>query len=133
MTAREELATILLQLYPDLNWVPENNDLEKARIVQTVSTKEGESENFGKYFEVYVRLALNDETMQEIRTLARAKAVEQRQHLGLIGLMAAMAVVAVIGGYLRLEEMTRGFYTGLLRIVAVAVLALAATGLWRLH
>src|SRR5436305_1561951 len=62
------------------------------------------------------------------QAIAEARADVAPQHLA-----AALVLLAVVGGYLRLEEMTRGFYTGLLRVAAVALLVLAGVGLWMLH
>jgi hypothetical protein len=47
-------------------------------------------------------------------------------------LAGLVALLVVAGGYLRLEEATRGYYTTLLRAAAVAFLALVGAGLWLL-
>jgi hypothetical protein len=47
-------------------------------------------------------------------------------------LAAAVAVLLVITGYLRLEHATRGYYTTLLRLAAVGIVAVVSAGLWLL-
>ena len=42
----------------------------------------------------------------------------------------AVAVLLVLAGYLRLEDATRGYYTRLLRLAAIALVALAGVGVW---
>ena len=43
-----------------------------------------------------------------------------------------MALLLVCGGYLRLEEATRGYYTRLLRLAAFCTLVGVGVGLWLL-
>lgn len=66
--------------------------------------------------------AAQKQVMQE-RVLSR--------HLLLARLLGGLlAVLLVAAGYLRLEEMTRGYATQLLRLAAFSVLALAGFALW---
>jgi hypothetical protein len=68
--------------------------------------------------------------LDAVQRVARQQRVQERQAaLGrvLAGLVVAFLVVA---GYLRLEEATRGYYTRLLRLAAVALVAAAAVALW---
>jgi hypothetical protein len=46
-----------------------------------------------------------------------------RQHVVLRVLGGVLALLLVVAGYLRLEEATRGYYTALLRVAALGVLA----------
>ena len=46
-------------------------------------------------------------------------------------MLAGLVVLLLVGaGYLRLEDMTRGYATQLLRMSAFTVVALAAAALW---
>ena len=47
----------------------------------------------------------------------------QRQHCLGLGLAALVGLLLVGIGYLRLEESTKGYYTGLLRATAVGMIA----------
>jgi hypothetical protein len=62
--------------------------------------------------------------------LDRQQRKEDRQWL-LARLLAIFAVGFVaVGGYLRLDEATKGYYTGLLRLGAVALVGAVGVGLW---
>ena len=50
-----------------------------------------------------------------------------------LGLGGSVALLIVLGGYLRLEEATRGYYTRVLRLTAAGVLSAVAVGLWILR
>jgi hypothetical protein len=54
------------------------------------------------------------------------------QRMGLLGriVTALVALFGVLAGYIRLDEWTKGYYTGRLRLGALAVLLLVGGGLW---
>jgi hypothetical protein len=56
--------------------------------------------------------------------------VAARQPILLRLLGAAVALLLVVTGYLRLEHATRGYSTKLLRLAAFVALAVAAAALW---
>lgn len=62
--------------------------------------------------------------------LERQDSVVWRQQFlaRIVGGMVVLLLVAT--GYLRLEEATRGYYTQILRLTAVVLVALAGVGLW---
>jgi hypothetical protein len=67
-----------------------------------------------------------------MQRLARQGRMESR-HLILARILGGLvAMLLVLGGYLRLEEATRGYYTSLLRLSAVGVLTAVGAGLWLL-
>ena len=76
------------------------------------------------------QLNLTREYLTQIYQDVRLEQVEQRQHLLARILAGLVAVFLVTAGYLRLEDMTRGFATKLLRLVAGAVLLLVGVALW---
>jgi hypothetical protein len=66
----------------------------------------------------------------EVRVAARTQRQVERLWLLARGLAVAVVLLLVVAGYLRLEELTRGYYTALLRLAAVVVVALAGVGVW---
>jgi hypothetical protein len=105
----------------------------------------------GKGYQVTAPVEVTAEQLEMMRVLARAernravKEIEQelarqREHLvkdrqrwmGLtLGGVVALLLVGI--GYLRLEEATKGYYTGLLRVSAVGILALVGFIIWHLR
>ena len=67
---------------------------------------------------------------QPYRETLRHAMVQQRQlWLGKM-LLGVVVLLAAISGYIRLEDATKGFYTGLLRLGMVGVLCAVGAGLW---
>lgn len=81
-------------------------------------------------FEATYRIELNDEYLRKLVNDARQQTVQERHELLARVLGGILAVVLVTAGYLRLEELTRGYATKLLRLASILLLALVGTGLW---
>jgi hypothetical protein len=71
-----------------------------------------------------------DEMKEELQKVARKQRMEERHWLVARVLAGVVALIVVCGGYLRLEEATRGYYTLLLRAAALLVLGVVGAGLW---
>jgi hypothetical protein len=67
--------------------------------------------------------------LHDLERLARQGVMQERQGFLVRVLIALVVLLTVTAGYFRLEEATRGFYTGLLRVVAVGILTLVVLGL----
>jgi hypothetical protein len=121
----------------DLNWSPTADYLEHIGAVRVDKPMEVELTDLGKGYEAVYRVDLTDPklaAMQERVNEAQRKALEpvvSERHF-LVGrvLAAFVAVFLVMAGYLRLEELTRGYYTTLLRLGAGAVVVLTVLGLF---
>jgi hypothetical protein len=136
-SARAWVQTYLEGRFPDLGWSPSTDYLLRIGAVRVDQPKEVELKDLGKGYEAVAHIDVTDEklaVMQEQVNEARQKGLEpvvSERHL-IVGrvLAAFVAVFLVVVGYLRLEELTRGYYTTLLRLGAGAVLALTVLGLF---
>jgi hypothetical protein len=79
---------------------------------------------------VQMKLTVNNVQAEQIAQEARHQVMTARHGLLARVLAGALAVVLVCAGYLRLEELTRGYYTLLLRAGALLVLAGVGAVLW---
>jgi hypothetical protein len=111
-------------------WAPPLEYLTQKSLVRFAEPSGQQFELAGPMQTVKMDLEVNAvqaEDMQKIgrqqRTVARALVVGRV----LVGLVA---LLVVFGGYLKLEEATRGYYTALLRAAALTILALVGAGLW---
>jgi hypothetical protein len=133
--ARYVIAAYLESEFGEAEYTPTAAYLHAARIVplpQDIDAKQVPADEFGRTYKADVKVELTQEQVKEMRAQARQQRVEQRQHWMGLGLAGVMSLLLVAAGYLRLEEATKGYYTGLLRLSALGVLALAGFFIWHL-
>jgi hypothetical protein len=82
---------------------------------------------------VRMQLSVRPDQQAEMRKQADKHAQQQRmkerQKLSLLVLLGAVGLLAVVGGYLRLEEATKGYCTRLLRVLAATAVLGILSGL----
>jgi hypothetical protein len=132
----------LKEHFPDLHVTPDADYLKteyltEIGVIRVDKPTERDFHDLGKGFEAVAHVDLSDPNlrkMQEKVDEARRKDLEPevtKRHL-LVGriLGSFVALFLVIFGYIKLEELTRGYYTTLLRVGAGAVVLLAVVGLF---
>jgi hypothetical protein len=116
-TARDWLAE-----HSDLAWAPSPDYLRKKNMIHFGELTEEEFEKSGRIKVVTMQLEITADQAREIQMQARQKHMTSR-HLLLARILAGLVcLLLVVGGYLRLEEATKGYYTRLLRLAAIGVL-----------
>ena len=73
---------------------------------------------------------VNRTYLQEVSRVVRQQQMSDRHLIAGRILIGLLAVLLVVTGYLRLEELTRGYATTMLRAAAVVVLLVVGLGLW---
>ena len=127
---------LLLERFSRGDWQPaarhlDAEYLEEKKVIQPAGeTKIGPGVVGDVNFTAMYRVELTTEYMNELVKEARVRKVEER-HLVLGRVVfAILALALVTAGYLRLEEMSRGYATKLLRLAAVVLLAIVGAGLY---
>jgi hypothetical protein len=115
------------------DWTPPPEYLRQKGLVSFSAPTEQELKLAGPMKVVKMDLTVTAGQAEEIQKVARQHRMTQRQWLLGRVLVGLVALLLVAGGYLRLEEATRGYYTTLLRAAALTVLALVGAGLWLLE
>ena len=138
--ARDAVIGYLQERFPDLKWTPTKDDLVRCGVI-VVRSDETKPGTFGdlKGFEATAHVDVTDPKLVKIQELAdeaRKGALEGPvtwRHL-FVGraLGSLVALFLVVFGYLRLEELTRGYYTTLLRLGAAGVMLMTVMGLFLL-
>jgi hypothetical protein len=130
--SQDALAEYLTRNYGRLDWGPvtgPRSRLEEWGVLREEKPPEqmdlpGESAQH-----VQVRVEITERYVREVQKLAREERMQHR-HLLLARVLAGLvALLVVVAGYLRLEDATRGYYTTLLRVLAIGVLVVAGVGL----
>jgi len=134
--AQQRVEKLLLQRFGENGWriAPELLDpdyLERHGVVQEQGQPEpARVPNDDGVVVARYRVELTPSYLTEVKRVAREQLVQDR-HLILARVLAGLVVVLLVAaGYLRLEDMTRGYATQLLRMSAFTLLALAAAALW---
>ncbi len=127
--AVNEVHDYLKEHHPDLDRPLTPAYLTRSHIARFVGKEEPlQSPHVGQAWEVRVQLEMTPERVAELYDLARKDRMGPRHHVALLVLFGLCSALVVAMVYLRLETATRGYSTGLLRLVAATVLALTVAG-----
>ena len=78
----------------------------------------------------YVLLEFNDSARRELQQMWRSELISTRLwHTGVLGGLV-LTVLGTIYSYLRLDTLSKGYYTGRLRLAAAAIISAAAAVGW---
>ena len=121
----------LHERFPGLRW-PLSTEFIGERLVKRKNTEEpqdiGESLPALKRVSLHVEITPDDQAL--ILQKDRQFRVEHRM-IWLGGILAAVLVLlATCATYVRLDEASKGYYTGWLRLAATSLIATATLGLW---
>jgi hypothetical protein len=131
--ARKKVEILLEERFP--GWAPSAKQLDEDYLLQKGVIRLAGAPEEIKFkgedrFQARAEVVLKDEYLQELTKQVQQERVQQRQGLLARVLAGLLVLLVVVGGYLRLEEATRGYYTSLLRLAALAVVGATAGVLW---
>ena len=86
----------------------------------------------GEVWSVTLQVELTPQVLEGMQKQIRGLHQEERQRLAARWLVGVLSLLAVGFGYLKLEDATKGYYTLLLRLAAVATLSIAGFWIWML-
>jgi hypothetical protein len=131
--ARDEVVSYFRRNVPALgDWVPTVEALQNKNVISLLGEPQPIGPDGTGPIEAKVKVEITPKSVQELVTEARTERMHDRQFLLARLLAGAVAVLLVTAGYLRLEDATRGYYTTLLRLAAVGLVAVVGAGLWLL-
>jgi hypothetical protein len=119
----------------NLGWTPTPEFLREKGMVQFEEPTEEEfkiAKDFadgGKMKVVKMQLEVTSQQAHEIQKQARQERMSWRHRLVAYVLGGFVCLLIVVGGYLRLEEATKGYYTRPLRLTALGILLLIIVAL----
>lgn len=120
-----------LEAHGGLGWSPDPQYLRNEKMVRfnEAEDKEYEDPLLGTFKVVKMQLDITANQARELQKQAQQQRMKQRQKLSLLVVLGVASLLGVVGGYLRLEEATKGYYTRLLRIAALGILLVLIAGL----
>lgn len=119
----------------NLGWTPTPEFLREKGMVKFEEPTEEEfkvAKDFaegGKMKVVKMQLEVTADQARDIQTQARQERMTSRHRLVACVLGGLICLLFVVGGYLRLEEATKGYYTRPLRLAAIGILILVILAL----
>jgi hypothetical protein len=119
---------------PPVDWMPTPEDVQRIlpQDWQEETALEKDDPLLGpiKIFRVSLTVQVGARERDEIVKLDQHHRMEQRM-LWLGKIFAGVLVLLVaVAGYIRLDEWSKGYYSGWLRLVAVGLIAAAGVGVW---
>jgi hypothetical protein len=134
--AQERVEQLLRERFREANWRPPEKlltveFLTDFRVIEPQG-KPKTAPGLGdeKAMVARYKVELTRDYVKEVQRIAREQRMQDR-HLVLARVLGGLVVLLlVLAGYLRLEDMTRGYATTMLRVAAFSLVALAGGALW---
>jgi hypothetical protein len=131
--ACDELSKVLASEYGETGWKPNPAFLAQYKdAYQVVESRKVTIPGEGENELVKMEVKLTPEIFDQIQKQARNQRMGERQWVAARGLAGILSVLLVVFGYLKLEDVTKGYHTMLLRLTALGVLVLTGLCLWKL-
>jgi hypothetical protein len=131
-----ERACDWMTAHANFGWSPSPDYLREKGMVHFVGEPNEKEFDIAKEFakdgklkDVTMQLEITEAQARDIQKQAQNVRMKERQKYSLLGLLGAVALLGVVGGYLRLEEATKGYFTRRLLIAAIAILLVTVAGL----
>jgi hypothetical protein len=128
--AQEKVTAYLRGQNPPVEWTPSLPYIQ-THLVKTQPWKE-ETKDFdqiGRMYRVQLEVEVTPSDLTKMVHWGREFRVHQRMFILAKVLAGLVVLLAAVSGYLRLDEYTKGYYTGWLRLAAVALVGAAGAGL----
>jgi hypothetical protein len=126
--ARAWVIALLKERRPGLLWEPTTAYLREWHLVREVTYNPAyASQRIGPLHQITLRVELGDDSLRE---MLRQDRLYQRHLVSAKVLAGLMGLLVILAVYFRLEEITRGYYTGTLRAGLSAGLILLGVGMW---
>jgi hypothetical protein len=110
----------------NLSHAPPRDFLEKWLKKERWEEQKGpEVEGVGETKRIHMRLDMTTAAWRELAKEERAARSQERLEAVARGLGVLTVLLGAVAGYVRLDEWTKGYYTGRLRLAAVVLVGLA--------
>lgn len=127
--AQAEIVAYLRNQQPPVDWTPPVDYIQLRLVKQPWQEEPKEFDGLGTMYRVRLRAEIGPVERSEM--LERGRATRSEQRMLLLGkmLLGLVAVLGAVAGFLRLDERTKGFYTGWLKLAAVGFAGAVVVGL----
>jgi hypothetical protein len=131
--AQEQVYFHLRQRYPSMTWTPDLKYIDR-RLVKDRKEEEEQREVIpgerGTARRLVLQVKVTPDDYRDMVNQDRQEKVKARMLLLGKLLLGIVLILGLVAGYFRLDEATKGYHTGLLRLAAVTLLGVAGAVLW---
>src|SRR5262249_47504991 len=117
--ARDKVVAYLRSQDPPIEWRPSTEYVDKNLVKERAQPKETQDPLLGNVFERTLKVEVDPKHFRDMVDMDRRERVSDRQLFLARILGGIVALLVAVFGYFRLEELTKGYYTGLLRVGAL--------------
>ncbi len=128
--AWEKLVEFLREHEPSLEWTPSVGFVRKNFATHWGSEENAHLEGVGPVMQVPLYVELTPAKGELIVEQDKQFRVENRMNHLLKIFGGLVVLLAAVAGYMRLDEWSKGYYTGVLRVAAVIFIVASAAGMW---
>jgi hypothetical protein len=128
--AQKKVTEYLRARSPPVQWTPKTGEIGRLVKDQKEEEPPRDVKELGLNHQTTLRVDISPEDFKKILQFDGRERMEERLLFLLKGLAAVVAVLAAIAGYIRLDEWSKGYYTGWLRLGAAGFVAAAVACLW---
>jgi hypothetical protein len=129
--SQDELRAYLAELNHVLEWRPSLDYIDNRLVKDREPLR---AKNFGDPLGTLqgmeLRIEINPKDWQDMLRHDRLARADSRMQLLAKLLVGLVAFLGTVAGYLRLEEMTKGYYTAWLRLAAIGFVTAVGAGIW---
>jgi hypothetical protein len=126
--AQKEVAAYLDAQQPRWVWKPDANYVRTLRKGEPV--RETQQVQSGLAHKAKVTVEITPQKFQEMLEEDRKAVVTSRQLLLVKILAVVVSLLTAVAGYVKLDELTKGYYSGLLKLLAVGLVGGVGAGVW---
>jgi hypothetical protein len=129
--AQDEIRAYLAEQNHPLQWRPSLDYINEHLVKNTRSLPDKDfGDPLGTLRGVALSIEISPKDWQDMLRQDRLLRAESRMLLLAKLLVGVVAFLGAVAGYLRLEEMTKGYYTAWLRLAAIGFVTAVGAGIW---
>jgi hypothetical protein len=128
--AQERIIAYLVANNHRLGWAPNLDYIKKNMVKESEPESKDFGDGVGELQGMKLVIEISPKDWQYIVREDRRVRSEFRMLVLAKGLAGLVAVLGAVAGYLRLEELTKGYYTAWLRLAAIGFVSAVSAGIW---
>jgi hypothetical protein len=121
--ARDRVIVYLRSQDPPIQWQPSLGYVQQNLVKDREQPKEVDDPILGKVHERTLKVEVDAKHFREMVEMDRQDRMQERELLLAKVLGGILALLTAVFGYYKLDEVTKGYYTGWLRVAAIALIA----------